>query len=82
MVGRGAGCCVAMGFAVIHKYEGSKLSRIPQLSQAPRGYPPKPSPRSQIHVCQHEIQAEGMLCSSKLTSCGRPLRVNEEISMR
>lgn len=66
------GCCVAMGFAVIHTHEGSKLSGIPQLNQSPWGYPPKASLRLQIHVCEHEFQAEELLCSSKLTSYGRP----------
>lgn len=33
--GMGVAAYIAMGFAVIHKYEGSMLSRIPQLSQSP-----------------------------------------------
>ena len=31
----GVAAYIAMGFAVIHKYEGSMLSRIPRLSQSP-----------------------------------------------
>lgn len=57
--GWGVAAYIAMGFAVIHKYEGSMLSRIPQLSQSPRGYSPKPSLCLQIRVCEHEIQDEG-----------------------
>ncbi len=33
--GMGVAAYIAMSFAVIHKYEGSMLSRIPQLSQPP-----------------------------------------------
>lgn len=53
------GSCIAMGFAVIHKYEESKLSRIPQLSQPPQGYSLKSSMCLQIHVYEHEIHGEG-----------------------
>lgn len=79
----GVAAYTAMGFAVIHKYEGSMLARIPQLSQSPQGYSPKPSPCSQILVCEHEIQDEGLLfCSSKINPIWKAFGVNEEISIR